>query len=512
MNSSSNSLTSYSKTLLRQRYDAGSYRFNDTEITYPAVDEMRPMSLLGAEIPDLFPYTGNGNLILGPERGRPRYEVEAATLLRTIETQAPWEEEWVGFWRDHFSIYSYDGGIGSYLPHWDRAVIRGHCWGNFSEFLEASATHPCMLTYLNNKSSRAGSANENFARELFELHTLGRDAYLNNLYAQWRSVPGALQGKPQGYIDQDVYEAARAFTGWAVEEGTGMGGGQSLPKTGQFIYVAAWHDNYQKRVLASEFEPYAAAMSDGKKVLSLCANHPATAHHLAKKMVQRFVNDNPPKDLVNSTAQVFLEQRKSPRQLQLVFEHLVQASSKIPAAQKQKAKKPMRMLASFSKAVKLPFDLGDGTISSYPLSQAGIPIYSWQSPEGPPDGLAWVLSATYLRQRISLMQGLAENWWKTGEWNPLDGLSNKSTYQEMLARWEIPLFNQARPELSNALLLSQNTKPTEVVGDVRRARRLVGLLACAPSFQTEVALPTPEEYKRSNSSLQSNLNTSSGKV
>ena len=110
------------------------------------------------------------------------------------------------------------------------------------------------------------------------------------------------------------------------------------------------------------------------------------------------------------------------------------------------------------------------------------------------------------------MQGLAENWWKTGEWNPLDGLSNKPTYQEMLARWEIPLFNQARPELSNALLLSQNTKPTEVVGDVRRARRLVGLLACAPSFQTEVALPTPEEYKRSNSSLQSNRNALEGKV
>ena len=496
MSWSNNALLSYKDTLLRVRYNAGKFNIgNGVEVEYPAVDELRPLSLLGSNIPELFPYTGNGNLIVPPERSRPRLEVQAASLLQSVETDAPWQEEWVGFWRDHFSIYANEQGVGAYLPHWDREVIRRHCWGNFQEMLEASAQHPAMLSYLNNKSSRAGNANENYARELFELHTLGRNAYLNNLYAQWKSVPGANQGKPQGYIDQDVYEAARAFTGWSIEDGTGIGGGQSLPRTGLFNYVGVWHDNYQKRILATEFEPYGAAMADGKKVLSLCANHPATAQHLSYKLVQRFVADKPPTDLVRSTTQVFLENRSSPIQLQLVFQHIVQASSKLPASQKQKAKRPMRLVASFSKAVNLPFVLGDGGFSGWPLDQAGAPIYSWQTPDGPPDGLMWILSAAYLRQRAQLTQGISENWWKTGEWDPFNILPSKPTYTEFMSRWEKSLFNQARPELSNALLISQNIKPNDIVTDPRRARRLIGLLACSPSFQTEVILPSPEQFK-----------------
>jgi hypothetical protein len=117
------------------------------------------------------------------------------------------------------------------------------------------AKSAAMQIYLNNRSSRGGAANENYARELFELHTLGRPAYLNALYNRWRDVPGALDRRPQGYIDQDVYQAARAFTGWSIEDGAGIGAGRRLPMTGKFIYVENWHDNYQKRVLATEFDP-----------------------------------------------------------------------------------------------------------------------------------------------------------------------------------------------------------------------------------------------------------------
>lgn len=489
-------LTPYSSTLLRLRYGAGTYRNGTEEVAYPAMDELRPMSLLGADIPILFPYTGKDNLILPPERSRPRMEVQAASLLRAVETPHPWEEEWVGFWRDHFSIYANDGTVGAFLPHWDREVIRAHCWGNFQDMLQATATHPSMLCYLDNRLSRAGSANENYARELFELHTLGRDAYLNNLYAQWRSVPGANQGKPKGYIDQDVYEAARAFTGWTIEDGTGIGGGQSLPKTGLFTFVASWHDNYQKRVLASEFEPYSPAMLDGKKVLQKLAVHPATANHLSKKLVQRFINDQAPSALVKSTAQVFIDQQNASNQLQKVFLHLAQESSKLSESQKQKAKRPMRLIASFSKATNLPFVLGDGGISTWPLENAGSGIYTWPRPDGPPDGLQWVLSAAYLRQRFELIQSVAENRFGTGEFNPFANISTKPTYSEMMSHWELALFQKPRPEISNALLLSQNTKPGDIANDPRRARRLVGLLACSPSFQTEVILPTPEQLKK----------------
>jgi len=496
VNWTNTSLAPYQGTLLRLRYGAGKMVVpNSPAVDYPAMDELRPMTLLNADLPDLMPYTGIDSTIVPPERARPRMEVTAASLLQAVDTPRPWEEEWIAFWRDHFSVFGFEQQVGAFLPHWDRTVIRQCCWGNFQEMLEATAMHPAMLTYLNNRSSRAGSANENYARELFELHTLGKDAYLNSLYAQWRSVPGAKDGKPQGYIDQDVYEAARAFTGWSMENGAGIGGGQNLSKSGRFIYVAAWHDNYQKRVLASEFEPFAAAMTDGKKVLRQCATHPATAKHLSYKLVKRFINDVPPPDLINSTAQVFVTQSQSPQQLELVFQHLVNQAAKIPLAQKQKAKRPMRLVASFSKAVNVPFVLGDGTVLG-PLDSAGVPIYGWPSPDGPRDGLPWVISSSYIRQRVNLMQGISENHWGTGEWNPFAGLPNKPSHQDLMTRWEPALFGQARPELSSALLASQGIRSSMPITDIRQARRLVGLLACSPSFQTEVILPTPEILKK----------------
>lgn len=474
-----------SQASLRVRYGQG--KFAD-EREYPALDELRPLNLLGADLPELFTYTGNGNIVPPPERYLPRYQVQAATVLRQVYGANPFLEEWVAFWREHFSIYAYDTGVGAFLPHWDRTVIREHCLGNFASLLEASAQHPSMLYYLNNRSSRAGSANENYARELFELHTLGRAAYLNTLYSHWRKVPGALVADPTAYIDEDVYEAARAFTGWTVEDGTSLGGGQSLPKTGRFAYVESWHDNYQKRVLAQELTPYAGPMSDGKKVLLICAYHRATAQHLATKLVKRFVSQTAPTDMVASTARVFYEQRRSPTQLSQVLEHLRQCAARLPFAQRQQIRRPASLVAAFAKAVNLPMSLGEGNIL-YRIEIAGPPIYGWPSPEGPPVMSDWYLSSSYLRSRSELLLGLAENWWGTGEWNPFDQVPERATNIELLARWERALFGSPRPELSAAILTALKLRPQDSTTDVKRARRLVGLLALSPSFQTEAVLP-----------------------
>lgn len=147
----------FSQINLRLRYDAGKYGDGRE---YPAVDEYRPLSLLNADLPALFPYTGNGDLIPAPERSRPLVELRVANLLQAFTATDPWKEEWASFWRDHFSVYGEDGSVRAFLPHWERTVIREHCWGNFSEMLKASSQHPCMLYYLNNQSSRAGSPNE----------------------------------------------------------------------------------------------------------------------------------------------------------------------------------------------------------------------------------------------------------------------------------------------------------------------------------------------------------------
>jgi uncharacterized protein (DUF1800 family) len=491
---------------LRLRYDAGKYSDGRE---YLGVDEYRPLSLLDADLPALFPYTGNGDQIPLPERSRPLMEVQMANLLQMVATRDPWKEEWVSFWRDHFSIYGYDGTVRAFVPHWERTVIREHCWGNFSEMLKASAKHPCMLYYLNNQSSRAGSANENYARELFELHTLGRAAYLNSLYAEWKKVPGALQGKPDGYVDEDVYEAARAFTGWTVENGAGIGGGQSLPKTGRFTYVDAWHDNYQKRIMAKEFSSYAGPMQDGHRALDLCASHPATAHHLATKIVRRLVSDKPPPALIKSTTQVFRDNQRSPQQLILVYEHLVREAQKIPLTARQKVRSPRRLVAAFAQAVSLEPSLVEGRILG-PINNAASSLYGWRSPDGPPDAMNAHLSSAYLRGRLQLIQGLAENWWATGDWNPFDGLPTKRTYTQLLERWETPLFGIPRPELRETLLASQNTKPNDAVTDVKLACRLVGLLACSPSFQTESMLPTPQQWQKA--SGRSILNTTKAKA
>jgi uncharacterized protein (DUF1800 family) len=479
----------FSQQLLRLRYPAGQYRDGRH---WEAVDTLRPMSLLKADLPELFIYTVKDELLPAPERSRPRQETQAEILLRTVSSDSAWNDAWVGFWRDHFSVNGYDNNVGAFLPHWEREVIRRHAFGNFRVFLESTATHPCMLYYLNNRSSRAGSANENYARELFELHTLGREAYLNHLYALWRQVPGALNGKPKGYIDQDVYEAARCFTGWTVEDGAQIGGGQSLPKTGKFIYLESWHDNYQKRVLAREFDPYSGAMLDGKKVLDLCAFHPATARHLMAKLVKRMMSDEPSEAVIDSCVKVFIENQYAPDQLGQVSAHLARVLASIPAAKRQKVCSPERLVAKFCSAVNLPFTLGEGKILST-LESAGPPVYGWVSPEGPPDVMAWLLSAGYLRQRFTLIQGLSENWWGTGEWDPFAGLPVNRTYLQLLSRWDKFIFGTARADLSKALLLSQGLNPDSVVVDVRQARRLVGLLACAPSFQTEAIEPDLRE-------------------
>ena len=106
-------------------------------------------------------------------------------------------------------------------------------------------------------------------------------------------MPGALDRRPQGYIDQDVYEAARAFTGWSIEDGAGIGAGRRLLMTGKFVYVENWHDNYQKRVLATEFDPYQSPLADGRRVLDLVADHPATARHVCEKLCRRRARTRP---------------------------------------------------------------------------------------------------------------------------------------------------------------------------------------------------------------------------
>jgi uncharacterized protein (DUF1800 family) len=353
----------------------------DAEDGIKGLKENRHLTSLNQPISKLWHLGDWEKKIAWEERIRPSREVVAATIIRATLSSAQLRETVTDFWRDHFSVNSEaDEDVAIALPAYDQDVLRIHAFGNFREMLEAVATSTAMLAYLNNATSRASPANENYARELLELHTLGAGAYLNTQYDRWREVPGAIIGAPVGYIDQDVYEAARAFTGWTYADGQDIAEGVTLPRTGEFTYAESWHDPYQKRILAQEFEAHTAPMADGQKALDLVAFHPATAMNIARKLCLRFVSDNPSQNLIKSVAAVFADNAKSKDQIVRTLEAVLMAEEFINAT--PRLQRPLFLFASIQRSAGVL--LSPSPDHHYSLSNMGQRLYSWHTPAGHP--------------------------------------------------------------------------------------------------------------------------------
>lgn len=211
------------------------------------------------------------------------YQLQANYLFRAFYSTRQLYEHMVHFWTDHFNVFLLNGP-GLFLKVADdRDVIRRHALGRFRDILGASAHSPAMLFYLDNNESDKAHPNENYARELLELHTLG--------------VNG-------GYTEDDVKEVARCFTGWTIlnprqarRPNTEVG----------FLFDPAKHDNGEKRVLG-QIIPTNGGEKDGELVLDILATHPSTARFVSTKLVRRFVADTPPESLVERCTEVFLQQ------------------------------------------------------------------------------------------------------------------------------------------------------------------------------------------------------------
>ncbi|MGD9253679.1 MAG: DUF1800 family protein, partial [Holophagae bacterium] len=195
------------------------------------------------------------------ERMQPYFEVERLTFLRAVHSKRQLVEVLADFWHNHFNVYGYEYWIGPLWSYWDRDVIRANLLGNFRQMLGAVAASPCMLYYLDNYTNTSAGPNENWARELFELHTLGAENYLG--VKRQIDVPVDGTGNPIGYVDDDVFEATRCFTGWTFDFDTGL-----------FEYHSEYHDHFQKTVLGSYLPPNQAALADGQDVLDAVAFHP----------------------------------------------------------------------------------------------------------------------------------------------------------------------------------------------------------------------------------------------
>lgn len=467
----SESLRRLAQLKIRIRYPQGK--------DWPAVDELRPLQWLEAPVDKVWPLNDPAHPVAPPEKSRPRVEITMATLTRAVYSRWQLREVLCDFWHNHFNVNAWDQTVGMALPAYDHEVIRRHCLGNFREMLGSVAKSTAMLWYLNNRSSRTGAPNENYARELFELHALGRDAYLNGIYNRWRDVPGATQGQPSGYIDQDVYEAARAFTGWGVEDGSGLGGGQALPRSGRFVYVESWHDNYQKRVLGNELDPYQPAMADGQRVLNLAAYHPATARHLVTKLARRLVADTPPESLIAPATKLWLSLRDKPDQIARVAEFIA-LSRECVGSLGTKVKRPLELLASFVRATGIDFTPTEALIGE--LDAAGQRLFGFPTPNGHPDQGDYWLGSNALRRRWTLMSGLAENWWGTGPFDPLSLTPSRDT-QGFINHWLLKLHGDTPAALQTALLTASRQAADKLLGNPGLARRLVAWAAMTPEYQ-----------------------------
>ncbi len=321
------------------------------------------------------------------------HDLSEAKIYRAVYSNRQLEEVLTDFWYNHFNVFL-DKGADRYLvPSFERDAIRPHVLGKFGDLLRATAESPAMLFYLDNWQSvdpkawerveklhpqvaqRLGKRglNENYARELMELHTLGVDG---------------------GYTQQDVIEVAKCFAGWTIRRPR-QGGG--------FWFNPRLHDNTPKIVLGHRID--AGGMNDGLAVLDLLATHPSTAHFISRELAERFVADQPPASLVDRMARTYL---KTDGDLRAVMETMIDSPEfYAPGAFRTKFKSPLEFVASALRASGAEVDFGFGLAQM--VANLGQPLYRKQEPTGYyNDGAEWANTAD-LVARLNFALALASN-------------------------------------------------------------------------------------------------------
>ncbi len=379
--------------------------------------------------------------VLQKEGFRPRRELQqilgALKLMRAAYSNNQLQEVLVDFWFNHFNVSLTDNEAQVYVLPYERDAIRPHARGSFGDMLAATARHPAMLLYLDNAQSRAAEGsqttldlraralrdgrlgarrgvrpdrtersarprpnrapqrptglNENYARELLELHTLGVDG---------------------GYTQEDVVEVARAFTGWTVLPPASQRprnvqvpapGSQLARRAGMvfgdgFFFHPGFHDAGRKTVLGTRL-PAGGGIDDGERVLELLEKHPSTAQHIARKLAVRFVSDTPPQAIVDRLAGVFLRTHGDIGALVREIAHSPEFWEAAAPASRQagpaKIKSPFEVAVSGVRALGLRVVHPRGTLDW--VERMGQPLYRYQAPTGFPDRAeTWVSSGSLL--------------------------------------------------------------------------------------------------------------------
>ena len=463
---------------LRITYEAGS---DENGHSWPGVNELRPLGRLAA---DPAAHLALIDWELGmeySERTRPASEVIAASLIRAVHAEAQLAEVMTQFWHDHFSVNAMkDEYTAAFFPSHD-ALLRAGAFGNFRAMLGEVARSPAMLYYLNNADSRASPANENYARELLELHTLGADSYLNDRYDDWHSVPGVADGLAQGYLDLDVYEVARAFTGWSVGDGRYITEGQNAPLSGRFHYIEGWHDPYQKRILGVEFAPNRAPMADGEQVLDLLASHPATARFICTKLIRRLLSDDPDAGLIDRLTAAFLRAKDAPDQIAQVIRLLV-LDPAFMATPPGKLRRPFEFLAALYRATGAAITDSENSFQ-YSLMRAGWRQHEYGPPTGHPDVMARWTGASSLNRLVDFALYGHEGWFGVASLDLAALRTGDEPVGAFLARWSARI-GAAPAGLAELMGLDAATPARDFAPDERKglAAFAIAYSAMTPQF------------------------------
>src|SRR2546430_2331963 len=271
-------------------------------------------------------------------------EAGAGMLLRALYSPDQLREQMPWFWMNHFNVFQFKANLGALVADYEERAIRPHALGRFRDLLGATARHPAMLIYLDNAQNAANRINENYARELMELHTLGVDG---------------------GYTQRDVQELARILTGFSVNFD------REMPK-----FIPGRHDYGDKLLLGRAIRGRGAAEVD--EALDLLARHPATARFICRKLALFFVSDDPSDVLVERLASTC---RSSDGDIAAVLRELF-ASAEFSASLGTKFKDPVHYVVS---AVRLAYDdkaiLNAGPMINW-LGRMGEPLYARPTPDG----------------------------------------------------------------------------------------------------------------------------------
>jgi uncharacterized protein (DUF1800 family) len=296
-------------------------------------------------------------------------EAQARMLLRALYSPPQLREQMTWFWMNHFSIFQFKLNVRALVADYEEHAIRPHALGRFRDLLGATARHPAMLVYLDNARNAAGRINENYARELMELHTLGVDG---------------------GYTQRDVQELARVLTGFSV----------AVPAGAPYRFYPRRHDWGEKVLLGHTIHGRGEAELD--EALGLLARHPSTARFVSRKLAVFFVADEPPPALVERMAQAFLS---SDGDIATTLATML-GSPEFRASLGGKFKDPMHYVVS---ALRLAFDaqpIPDAQPVLGAIGLLGEPLYTRPTPDGYPlTRTAWA-SPGQLATRFDVARGI----------------------------------------------------------------------------------------------------------